>query len=178
MFREQLSVLFASTVREYIQNFVTTPRGELYTGMVRILHVKPFFGEGPGTFAGLVSKLTISQIPFKYGLTEQAIQYSSDAYPAHVLGELGIIGGILYSIFLINVYRKLSEIHKRFIEYGNEFYTSVAIYLKTVFVIGLFELLVSSFFEVTIKTFAFFGVFAIVVSIDRKLRLDASNNSS
>jgi len=167
LFRTQLSILFVSTVQEYIRNFPQTPRGELYIGMVRILKSKPLFGEGPSSFAGMISKITVSNVFKKYGLSENVLLYASDAYPAHIFGELGLGGGILYIMFMYYVYKKISKMHNYFINIKNELFISLSIYLKSIFIIAIIECFVSSFVEVTIKSFALFGILAMVSSFYR-----------
>ncbi len=167
LFRTQLSILFTSTIQEYVRNFQQTPRGELYIGMVKILKSKILFGEGPGSFAGQISKVTVSNVYKKYGLSENVLLYSSDAYPAHIFGELGLGGGILYIMFMYYVFRKISKMYNYFINIKNDFFISLSIYLKLIFIIAIIECFVSSFVEVTIKSFALFGILSLISSFYR-----------
>lgn len=177
IFKTQLGVLITDTLLEYIEQFSNTPRGQLYIGALKILKAKFFFGEGPGSFAGLISKLTMSGVYKKYGLPLQAMRFSTDAYPPHIFGELGFLGGVSYILFLFIAFKKIKEIENYFRHSGDKLLTSLSLYLKAVFIVAVVESFVSSFWEVSMKTFAFWGILGMITSYFRRVKINAGDTS-
>ena len=178
IFRHQLDLLVKGTLIEYIAQFSKSPRGQLYTGAIKILKAKFFLGEGPGSFAGLVSKLIMSDVYGKYGLSLEAIRFSTDAYPPHILGELGFIGGVSYILFLFVTFKKIKEIENDSSFGSDKILPLLTFYLKAVFVVAIIESFVSSFMEVSIKTFAFWGILGMLTSYFRRIKTSGGDTTS
>ncbi len=164
IFRNQLLLLMKFTSADYMNNFISTPRGELYLGAIQILKHKFLLGEGPGSYAGLVSRVTNSTIYMNYGISFNTVKYSSDTYIAHILGEIGVIGFILYTNMIVNIYKKIVKLQRYFKKQKDELLISIILFLKFVLIIGIIESFVSSFFEVAIKTIALYGILGMVSS--------------
>ena len=164
VFGKELQILIHYTFTDYIHNFYLTPRGQFYSGAFEILKHKFLYGAGPGTFAGLISRLTMSPTYFKYGVSLSSIKYCTDAYYAHLLGEIGGIGLLLYLNMLLNVYRKILVFEKYFKKNRDSLLNALILFMKFVLIIGILESFVSSFFEIVIKTIALYGILGIVSS--------------
>ncbi len=167
IFHNQLLILIHYTFSDYIYNFYKTPRGQFYNGAFNILKHKFFYGEGPGTFAGNISALKMSKIYFKYNVSYDSIRYCTDAYYAHILGEIGMVGFILYFIMLGNVYKKINYLERYLKKENDSLILALTLFMKFVLIIGIMESSVSSFFEIVIKTAPLFATLGIISSYYR-----------
>lgn len=126
------------------------------------------FGTGFGQYAGWISKEYYSPVYQKYGLinvaglSEKNANFLNDTYWPHILGELGLFGGLLY----VGIFLKLLIMAKKA-------YIALERPMDKIFALGSFVLLLHAMveslgqpnFEKAPDIFYVFGCLGIVYSI-------------
>lgn len=112
------------------------------------------FGGGLGMFGGYASSIAYSSLYYDYGMaglygfSPETGFYSGDNYFGHIIGELGVIGFIIYLYITYRMYKKLRE------KWEMNYLTAFAYFI---FIESIIELFGVCLYEISMPSFLIFG---------------------
>ncbi len=170
---DNLLNIYHTTLNELINisNYYENPRIALYYVAIKIGIAEFPLGVGFGRYASTASVIWYSPVYYEYGLNNvfglgvnESIYgtFLTDTYWPSILGETGVLGLILYSIFLIIILSKMNQSVK------NEktlFLKFFSLAVSMILIQSFIETLASPLFSTSLGGFFVFGAMGIWKSL-------------